>query len=680
MNLSRIFACLMAISLVPTVCAQTSPPQPGYFLGLGVYRPSTQHAYLYADLSSKTFDTNGAFGNIGDIPLVGDFDGNGVWDLAVYRAGNWLMDTHHDFTVGQSTAFGGDPVDVPLAADFDADGIADLIIYRSGTWYIRSSKTAAVSQKSLGGLPGDQPVVADFDGDAIPDLAIYRGGTWLIQLSTGSSIVDHFGGAPGGRACAADWNHDGRADLCIYRNGIWRFRSLGSPGLIGTYALGGPGDIPLAGGAFDYAESIYVSAAASGIQNGSAAHPFASVSQAFAAATTVSGSVIRMAGGNYTDNLVLAGPTHPGGKNGLKILGVNRRAVKWTPASGDAVTLYGSVGNLIESVTISSPASGGRGITLIGGPGSVVPSDPGATIVIRFSAITDTDSYGILISGTSDATIEYNAISKSRTKSGIGAQGGAPTATISHNDIFMNGYTLTSGLDGNGIEAAASSNMTITGNTIHDNNRFGIIGVTDAHLAIGNNAIIANELDGIILCGSGGNDTSTAQIIGNDISGNGLNHVLLGGQGFNGVEFYITCTGTQTVSNNTISGNSLDGIFVGAGTLNAVGNMISNNKIGITVYAENASSANTVVDVFGNQFMNNSQDGVFTDLTPGTTRTISGTIGGSQVGQANTFIGQGFHGISCNSNTIALTCPSGGNVFFSNADNIESTCPATCSQ
>jgi hypothetical protein len=670
-------SCCIALA---AACAATSAhagPPPGYALGLAVYRPATNHVYAYSDLATKAFALNGSFGVAGDVPVVGDFDGNGVSDLALFHAGTWSIDVNHDLGRDLSLNFGG-AGDIPLAADFDGDGIADLVVYRNGTWFIRSSRNAQVSQRALGGSAADKPVIADFDGDGVPDLAVFRSGTWLIQThsTTGADIIDHFGGLPDDAPCAADWDQDGRADLCIFRNGIWYFRSLGASAVLDAYAFGAAGDIPLPGGAFDSA-AIYVKAGASGTQDGSAAHPFPTLAKAFDAA--VDGSVIRVAGGNYTESLGLVGPAvnyAPGkfGKNNLKLLGVSRRAVNITPASGDAITLWGATGNVIEGFTIGSTT--GRGVVLIGGAGSVNPSLPGSSVKLALNTIAQTYSYGVLVTGASQADIRHNQINSSKITSGIGTQGGAPSATIVDNELAFNGYTLASGANGNGIEAQSSSQLTIQGNRIHDNNRFGIIGVTDSHLTINGNALTANRLNGVILCGSSPGDTSTAQIVGNEISHNGVD--VQNGQGYNGVEFFITCIGTQTVTGNVFDANSLNGIFIGAGTATIGNNSFSNNGNGITVYADSSSSANTLINVYGNTFGNNLRDGIFAQLATSSTRSVTATVGGTQAGQANTFFGQGYHGIGCAGSPIKLTCASGTNMFTNNADDIESVCPKTC--
>ena len=61
---------------------------------IGVFRPSNGNRYPDYDKNSfvdKTFH----FGSAGDIPVIGDWDGDGVSDAGIFRPsnGNWYLDT-----------------------------------------------------------------------------------------------------------------------------------------------------------------------------------------------------------------------------------------------------------------------------------------------------------------------------------------------------------------------------------------------------------------------------------------------------------------------------------------------------------------------------------------------------------------------------------------------------------
>ena len=67
--------------------------------------------------------------------------------------------------------------DLPVVGDFDGDGIDDLGIYRDGVWKIDLDGDRdfnSVDEVFQHGAPGDTPVVGDFDGDGVDDIAVYR--------------------------------------------------------------------------------------------------------------------------------------------------------------------------------------------------------------------------------------------------------------------------------------------------------------------------------------------------------------------------------------------------------------------------------------------------------------------------------------------------------------------------
>jgi hypothetical protein len=131
------------------------------------------------------------FGQNGDLPITGDFDGDGLSDRTVFRAGQW-------FTLRSTGGFTATPwglaTDIPVQADYDGDGKQDVAVFRPslGDWYWLKSSNGAFDAVHWG-VTGDVPTPGDYDGDGKDDQAVYRNGAWYMNRSAAGFAAATFG-------------------------------------------------------------------------------------------------------------------------------------------------------------------------------------------------------------------------------------------------------------------------------------------------------------------------------------------------------------------------------------------------------------------------------------------------------------------------------------------------------
>ncbi|CAN5873419.1 hypothetical protein BH23PLA1_BH23PLA1_14030 [soil metagenome] len=198
-------------------------PVPGDYDGdgitdLAVFRPSTAEWFLLRSSAGPLHMTFGLADE--DIPVPGDYDGDGITDLAVFRpsTAEWFLLRTNEGPFRQ--AFGLGDEDRPMPMDYDGDGITDLAVFRPSTaeWFLLRSSAGPFHQ-TFGLADEDIPVPADYDGDGILDLAVYRPSTaeWFVLRSTEGPLRLEFGSPGEDRPMTLDYDGDGRDDLALYR-------------------------------------------------------------------------------------------------------------------------------------------------------------------------------------------------------------------------------------------------------------------------------------------------------------------------------------------------------------------------------------------------------------------------------------------------------------------------------
>ena len=71
-------------------------------------------------------------GERGDKPVVGDFNGDGIDELGIYRDGHWHIDLNHDGALDDSDLHYelGDATHNPVVGDCDGDGIDQIGVHQ----------------------------------------------------------------------------------------------------------------------------------------------------------------------------------------------------------------------------------------------------------------------------------------------------------------------------------------------------------------------------------------------------------------------------------------------------------------------------------------------------------------------------------------------------------------------
>jgi len=129
----------------------------------GVYHEANGMITLSYNANGEEFQKQ--FGLEGDVPVPGEYDGDKVIDLAVWRAdddgegnGCWYITYGVNGYEGFDAIPWGESDDVPAPGDYDGDGKLDIAVFRpsTGMWHILQSSNGYYSERF--GSDGDKPI------------------------------------------------------------------------------------------------------------------------------------------------------------------------------------------------------------------------------------------------------------------------------------------------------------------------------------------------------------------------------------------------------------------------------------------------------------------------------------------------------------------------------------------
>jgi len=176
-----------------------------------------------------------SYGNVPMVPIVGDWDGDGLDTVSAYlpTSGTFLLSNNPITGQHQYSVRYGDPNAVPLVGDWDGDGKDNVGVRMGNRFYLRTSPITSATETTISVAYGDapdKPIIGDWDGDGKDNVGIYRGAGFRFYLRTSANtnpaevttVVAY--GNPNSTPLVGDWDNDGTDNIGVRMGNGFFFR------------------------------------------------------------------------------------------------------------------------------------------------------------------------------------------------------------------------------------------------------------------------------------------------------------------------------------------------------------------------------------------------------------------------------------------------------------------------
>jgi hypothetical protein len=257
-NHTRLIPALTAASCFALAAVTLSTATPLYAApidGIALHNDSNGNWAFDFERSGGSADLTSAHGGdvnggYSDIPVLGDWDGDGLDEIGILRAGGTGSTVWRWLLSGTANGYEDDPVsgftktdfihgntatDIPVVGDWNNNGVQTVgLVRNNGTnlqWILSNSVAGASDITFTHGNSGDIAVVGDWNGDGTDTAGLVRESSgdmrWLLTNNVGAggdeALKRTTGDFGSDLTVTGDWNGDGKDSIGFYRpsTGEW---------------------------------------------------------------------------------------------------------------------------------------------------------------------------------------------------------------------------------------------------------------------------------------------------------------------------------------------------------------------------------------------------------------------------------------------------------------------------
>ena len=222
---------------------------------------ATDGAGNRSPLSNITWTTAGytsASRPSGAIPVMGDWNGNGIDTPGWFHRGDWHLRNSHSRGPADIVLRYGRDGDMPVAGDWNGDGVDTIGVVRVDPddrlrFILRYEYRSGADIVMHYGRKGDTPVTGDWNGNGIDTLGVVRTDPderlrfiLRYEYRSGADIVLHYG-RRGDTPVVGDFNGDGTDTLGVQRDRTFILRYIYRSGADIVLDYGRTTDTPIIG-------------------------------------------------------------------------------------------------------------------------------------------------------------------------------------------------------------------------------------------------------------------------------------------------------------------------------------------------------------------------------------------------------------------------------------------------